>query len=270
MEGNLCLKELIRLKIHYYEANKSDLIERINSNYYQWSNESFAKFIPEGSEGISTSARVLCWNCMKEQAPIKLTAFYYCWSVMDPKINTRMILQTPLKGGFTLHLMGNQGTLFRDEEHKKYLLFNVDFEQACSVTMKSLTTGILSNYRILNEPLEQAQILPLPYLEINANMMSDGAVYNTFFEGKLIGVVKDSTVSYEIEETIRRQISNYDNQAIEFHNIRSLMTRQRELDSNVSEEPVSKRRRAESESDENALFTYDDPDDPILMDDDIW
>nr|QMP82396.1 polymerase PB2 [Coleopteran orthomyxo-related virus OKIAV158] len=207
---NLGLKNLLRSTMAIYNRDPSKLVELVHNRDFKWNNSYMSRFAGSNARAISSAARLLLINLCVSGNNSPMIPFYYCWSFEEPPEDSTTKLSTDLIDGQHLDLLGKKGIMTYSETSQMYLLFNNPLENANNIDFKSATTGLLHGYKILNNEVPSAPLIPLITLESCQAVYKDGEVFNTFFESKRITVVRDSSVSLSVMETINRQISRYD------------------------------------------------------------
>jgi len=207
--NNLSLKQALRVTISYHVKHSEEMIEQINDGNFTVYNEHMVKFLGPSSENLSATARMFCINLVNDPPSVFLLAFYYSWCFASPTLLNKPILETRLSNSQILNLFGLKGIFCKNEDTGEYMLFNNPLDKIGTVDMKSATTGLMYGYKILNNVIEDIPLMPLLSLELEAHNIKDGKVFNTMFEGTKITVVRDSSVTVDVFETIQRQITNY-------------------------------------------------------------
>jgi hypothetical protein len=265
--NNLSLKELIRVKMSEWDRDIPSLVEWIVARKFKNGNFEFGKFFELRGPSVSASARFILLNIIRENLDKGLLPFYYCWAWFDPQYDTEPSLETLIPGIGTLHLLGNTGFFRHDEETNQYSIFNVPMGKMPIMDYRKATSGLLLGFRILNHTVNEAPMLPLLDLVTGSSSIADGMVFNTFFEGTLLSVVKDSTVRVSMHDTIARQVNAYKERRAEASAIFPALKRKWLASANSLVGETSKRPRVEDSDDggvEDFHFSDDDISDSDL------
>nr|AVR52573.1 PB2 [Photinus pyralis orthomyxo-like virus 2] len=195
-------------RVSFFMDNMPIIIEKVAQSDFCWKNNHLNKFLIPIGPRISYVARYFLSKMQStEHIEPAVFSFYYALANRTPDSTQALSKVFTLRTGHVIDIDAESGIMVHDSAKRRYLLFGSDISGETSKLDNSrLMCGLLPGFRISSNPDPSKPLRSIRYLDDRREVITEGKEYRTYICGRLHGIVKDSTITYQIKSTFDRHL----------------------------------------------------------------